>query len=133
MPFSYLKWTNMPFSLFVYYNETVHSSKTTRVTTSVQENFFFVFKKLTQWSKNQASFSRSIFWKSDLVMKSAAQGGPDGGHHENFDQNRCSIPKPRFWRRKKFDFSSNLRNIQNLPSRPPLYFPLNRSRMSCLF
>ena len=125
MPFSYLKWTNMPFSLFVYYNKTVHISKTTTITTSVQENFFFVFKKPTQWSKNQASISRSIFCKSDLVMKSAAQGGPDSGHHENFDKNRCWIPKPRFWRRKKFDFSSNLRNIQNLPSRPPLYFPLN--------
>ena len=35
----------MSFSLFVYYNKTVHSSKTTRVTTSVQENFFCGLKK----------------------------------------------------------------------------------------
>ena len=86
----------MPFSLFVYYNKTVHISKTTRVTTSVQENFFFVFKKPTQRSKNQASISRSIFWKSDLAVKSAAQGGPDSGQHEHFGQNRGWIPKPRF-------------------------------------
>ena len=90
----------MPFSLFVYYNETVHSSKTTRVMDSVQENFFFVFRKPTQWSKNQASISRAIFCKSDLVMKSAAQGGPDGGHHENLIRIDAQYPNQDFGEEK---------------------------------
>ena len=34
----------MPFSLFVYYNEMVHTSKTTKDTTSAQENFFCLEK-----------------------------------------------------------------------------------------
>ena len=99
----------------------VHSSKTTRVTTLVQENFFCVLKKTTQCNKNRASISWSIFCKIDLTAQSAAQGGPSSGQHQSFDWNRWWTSQLRFWRRKKWIFSSSLWNISSLLSRPPLY------------
>ena len=56
----------MPFSLFVYYNKTVHISKTTRVTTSVQENFFLCSKKQLNGAKtkllSQGRFFAKVTW-----------------------------------------------------------------------
>ena len=72
----------MPFSLFVYYNEMVHNSKTTKDTTSAQENFFFVLKRPIKWYQHQVSISWSDFVKSDLATNSAAQGGPEDGHRQ---------------------------------------------------
>ena len=71
----------MPFSLFVYYNEMVHNSKTTKDTTSAQENFF-VLKRPIEWYQHQVSISWSDFVKSDLATNSAAQGGPEDGHRQ---------------------------------------------------
>ena len=75
----------MPFSLFVYYNEMVHNSKTTKDTTSAQENFFFVLKRPIKWYQHQVSISWSDFVKSDLATNSAAQGGPEDGHRQKKD------------------------------------------------
>ena len=55
--FSKLKWTNMPISSLVYYNRMVHSWKITRVTTSVQENFFVYSKKSIKWYQYWYNYS----------------------------------------------------------------------------
>ena len=96
---------------------------------------FFCVKKQLNGAKTKLLSQGRFFCKSDLSVKSAAQGGPDGGQHENFDYNGWWIPKARFRRKKKFDFFSNFWVIPNLPSRPPLYFPLNSVSFSspCLY
>ena len=95
--FSYLKRTNMPFSLFVYYNQLVHISKTTKVTTLAQENFFFVLKKSIKWDQNRVSILWSNFGQTDQAMKSAAQGGPDDWHQKNFVIKTLPTTIPFIW------------------------------------
>ena len=62
----------------------VHISKTTKVTTLAQENFFFVLKKSIKWDQNRVSILWSNFGQTDQAVKSAAQGGPDDGHQQIF-------------------------------------------------
>ena len=68
----------------------VHISKTTKVTTLVQENFFFVLKIPIQCDQNRVCIlwlNLAEFGQTDQAMKSAAQGGPEDGHQKiNFFQ-----------------------------------------------
>ena len=54
----------MPFSLFVYHNWMAHNSKTTKVTTSVQENFFVYWEKSIKWYQYLY-----IYPKSKIVVR----------------------------------------------------------------
>ena len=68
----------------------VHISKTTKVTTLVQENFFFLLKIPIQCDQNRVCIlllNLAEFGQTDQAMKSAAQGGPEDGHRKiNFFQ-----------------------------------------------
>ena len=76
----------MLFSLFVYYNLMVHSSKTARVTTLVQENFFVYSKKFI--IDIDKTLIRTVFFKQ----------------HSTLDKNKKTMnTKMKKKRRKKRD------------------------------
>ena len=67
----------MTISLFVYYNVLVHISKTTKDTTSAQENFFvYVFFPI-EWWKNRP-LACGLFFYSFLLMDTSRQNAAQG-------------------------------------------------------
>ena len=101
----------MTISLFVYYNVLVHISKTTKDTTSAQENFFvYVFFPI-EWWKNQTSSMWFIFLQLMANGHVQAKCGPGlnyTGCDNFFSSDILKFPINRSWRKKNGKISNTL-------------------------
>ena len=92
----------MTISLFVYYNVLVHISKTTKDTTSAQENFFvYVFCPI-EWWKNQTCSMWFIFLQLFAYGHVQVKCGPGLNYIEwgrFFSSDIITFPINRSWKK----------------------------------